>query len=159
MRQLFDSKGVALYGKGGSLVRKPGDYPQKRWRQKYPDRALAESLQLYGVSLEWYRAKEAEQHGLCALCGQPETATRNGKVKRLSVDHDHIFGTTCALLCSACNAGLAWLEKSAWRVKAEAYLRQHGRRAQIAVVHPPEPAKAAPPAVEDITPPADPIPF
>jgi hypothetical protein len=58
------------------------------WRRDNPDKALAALLRPYGVTVEWYREQEARQHGLCAICGQPETGMRNGKVKKLAVVFD-----------------------------------------------------------------------
>ena len=110
---------------------KSGDQHASRWRRRHPDRALAEALRPYGVTLEWYRAKEAEQHGLCAVCGQPETirkkGTKDGTIRRLVVDHDHVFGNACALVCHRCNMLLGWLEQAVLCKMGQAYLRSHGR--------------------------------
>lgn len=46
------------------------------------------------------------QEGVCAICRQPETATRGGQVKMLAVDHDHRSGEVRGLLCQRCNIGL-----------------------------------------------------
>ena len=97
----------------------------KKWRQDNPDKMLQQQLNQYGVTVEWYRAKEREQGGLCAICGQPETQQRNGKVKRLAVDHNHETGEARALLCTRCNQDLGVLENLDWREKAEAYLQSH----------------------------------
>ena len=43
------------------------------------------------------------QHGLCATCLHPETAKMNGKVIRLSADHDHKTGDFRGFLCDGCN--------------------------------------------------------
>jgi hypothetical protein len=48
-----------------------------------------------------------EQEGLCALCGKAEIATtREGNLKRLGVDHNHITGRVRGLLCTNCNMAL-----------------------------------------------------
>lgn len=99
----------------------------RNFRLNNPDGQLRITIAKYGVTVEWYRAKELEQHNGCAICGQPETATRNGKVMRLAVDHNHETGEARGLLCRACNRRLANLEDVAWRGRAEAYLRCHGR--------------------------------
>jgi hypothetical protein len=46
------------------------------------------------------------QNGKCKICKQAETATRNGRVKALAVDHDHETGEIRGLLCVQCNTGL-----------------------------------------------------
>jgi hypothetical protein len=99
-----------------------GSERQRRWRSDYPHRALAIELRAYGVTVEWYAEQERKQQGLCAICGQPETSTRNGKVKRLAVDHDHVTGVARALLCCKCNQWLGVIEMSEWIAKASAYL-------------------------------------
>lgn len=95
---------------------------QRNFRLNNPDGQLAIELVKYGVTVAWYREKEAEQHGLCAVCGCPEKAMRNGKVKRLAVDHNHVTGDARGLVCQACNMVLAWLENAEWRARADAYL-------------------------------------
>lgn len=62
--------------------------------------------QTYGLSREQYDEMVKEQDGKCALCGQPETFVRNGKVHELNVDHDHATGAIRALLCYHCNTGI-----------------------------------------------------
>jgi len=57
----------------------------------------------FGLSLDGYNQKFEKQKGLCALCGQPETITRRGKVILLAVDHDHATGINRDLLCGRCN--------------------------------------------------------
>jgi len=64
-------------------------------------------LQRYGLTLAAYEALLLGQAGLCAICRQTETATYRGRVKRLSVDHDHATGRVRGLLCHNCNVMLA----------------------------------------------------
>ncbi len=92
----------------------------RRWRNRHPDY----DFQKYGVTLEWYRAQEAKQLGLCAICGQPETVKRSGVVRRLCVDHNHITGAVRGLLCTTCNTRLG-LHESQWRERMDAYLAQY----------------------------------
>lgn len=60
----------------------------------------------YGLTLEQYNEMLAKQQGLCAICQEPETAKKNGKIKSLSVDHCHKTGKVRGLLCHACNTGI-----------------------------------------------------
>lgn len=84
------------------------------WQQKRraadPDYERNASLKkYYGVDLDWYRDKLAEQNGVCAICHQPETLKIKGRVVKLAVDHCHETGVTRGLLCSKCNRGLGLL--------------------------------------------------
>ncbi len=60
----------------------------------------------FGLTGEQYDAMVAAQGGVCAICRNPETATRQGIVKLLAVDHCHATGKIRGLLCNACNAML-----------------------------------------------------
>ena len=97
----------------------------RNFRENNPDGQLSHELKKYGVTVEWYRAQEAIQRKLCAVCGLPERAKRGGKVKRLAVDHDHATGRARALVCQMCNMHLAWLEDVTWRPQADAYLAKY----------------------------------
>lgn len=67
----------------------------------------------YKITVQYYAALKTEQSGVCACCGNPETARdhRKGKIKLLQVDHDHACcpsKKSCGkcvrgLLCSKCN--------------------------------------------------------
>lgn len=69
----------------------------------------------YGITLDEYNCRLTEQNGVCAACGEQETKTLNGKVNRLSVDHDHACcpeRRSCGkcirgLLCNRCNGVLS----------------------------------------------------
>ena len=79
----------------------------KRYRE-----ANVERLQQYdrarnfGIDLKQYGDMLLAQNGKCKICKQAETATRNGRVKALAVDHDHETGEIRGLLCVQCNTGL-----------------------------------------------------
>jgi hypothetical protein len=58
----------------------------------------------YGITAKTYDIMFQSQNGLCASCGQPETAvTCKGKERTLVVDHDHISGKVRQLICHRCN--------------------------------------------------------
>jgi hypothetical protein len=77
----------------------------------------------YGIEWEEYQQLREQQGGRCAICGLP--------CERLVVDHNHQTGRARALLCHACNAGLGWLENSAWLPRALAYLEAHREPPQM----------------------------
>jgi hypothetical protein len=83
----------------------------------------AELRRKFGLSLEDYNAMLEEQGGVCAICAQPETAIRQGRVLPLAVDHNHKTGALRGLLCTACNIGIGSLAESTERLNAAiAYL-------------------------------------
>lgn len=86
------------------------------------------TLRKYGITPEVYDAMHRAQGGLCAICGQPETAMREGRLRLLCVDHDHhgTLGQVRDLLCCRCNQGIALLgEDPAILRQAAAYLERH----------------------------------
>lgn len=54
----------------------------------------------YGLTVAEWEAMLEAQGGVCAICGEPETA-KNRTV--LAVDHDHATGRARGLLCHRCN--------------------------------------------------------
>jgi len=42
-----------------------------------------------------------QQRNVCAICGKPETAERNGKPRSLAVDHCHDTEKVRGLLCGS----------------------------------------------------------
>ena len=72
----------------------------------------------YGIDQDEYLAMLDGQGGVCAICAQPETATRRGEVKALSVDHDHATGAIRGLLCQNCNTAIGLLGDNPERLQA-----------------------------------------
>lgn len=67
----------------------------------------------------------AKQGGVCAGCGLPETATRNGRVIALSVDHIEGTKKVRGLLCRDCNIGIGVLKHDPDRLENLAkYIRR-----------------------------------
>jgi len=82
-----------------------------KWKSKNPDRERERNLAQFGLTIEDYDAMHEAQDGLCAICKQPETSNRDGKVYRLAVDHDHKTGKVRGLLCFKCNSAMGSFEK------------------------------------------------
>jgi hypothetical protein len=114
-----------VYGRTPAEKRAADQERKDRWARENPDKFLQIQLTPYGVTVEWYRAQEAKQGGVCAMCHQPETSMRNGKVRRLAVDHNHVTGEARGLLCDTCNVRLGFVEDPKWRAMMDAYLAQY----------------------------------
>lgn len=101
----------------------------KRYAQANPEATMDKQYQrYYGLTLSEYEAMVAARGGLCDICHRPESMTQRGKVKRLSVDHDHDTGAVRGLLCSACNRALGFFGDDVTRVAdAATYLAAHKR--------------------------------
>lgn len=86
-------------------------------------RALRDS---FGMSLDAYQEMLEAQNGKCAICNQPETHMRNGRIKALAVDHNHKTGAIRGLLCSDCNTAIGKLKDDPEIIrKAAQYLEHH----------------------------------
>ncbi len=80
----------------------------------------------YGITLEKYGKLHEKQGGVCAICGEPETAVQNGKFRPLSVDHKRGTKDVRGLLCSCCNTGIGGLRHSPHLLEAaKQYLKKH----------------------------------
>lgn len=60
----------------------------------------------YGITLDDYNELLDYQGGVCAICQQPETRLKHGKVISLCVEHNHKTGVVRGLTCQACNTGI-----------------------------------------------------
>ena len=83
-------------------------------------------LKKYGLTEDDYEAMVERQHGVCAICLQPERYidARTGLARRLAVDHDHKTFKVRGLLCGPCNRALGQYEDMPERLeRAAAYLR------------------------------------
>jgi len=56
------------------------------------------------------RANGSLPRSVCDICRRPERATRNGRVRLLTRDHDHSTGAWRGLLCSSCNVAIGLLQ-------------------------------------------------
>lgn len=98
------------------------------YRQEHADEVLASKLAWhYGLTVAQYRRMLKEQGGVCAICRRKDSAlNRQGRPRRLSVDHDHNTGEVRRLLCHYCNSliGMAKSDPAILRAAA-AYLEAH----------------------------------
>ena len=63
------------------------------------------------ISREDYLDLEKIQKGKCWICGEEEKTTRDGKIRKLSIDHNHETGKVRALLCNNCNFALGLVKE------------------------------------------------
>jgi Recombination endonuclease VII len=98
---------------------------QPDWVLHQKDRKLRTT---FGITLADYEAMRLKQGDLCAICKNPEWQKhQNGKVKQLSVDHDHATGKVRGLLCHRCNHALERVDThSGWLQAAAEYVRRYG---------------------------------
>lgn len=96
--------------------RNPGRFKeaQDRWIRNNPDKRKDHRLKcMYGIGLEEYKKMYEEQGGLCAICNRPAMVLDNkGRVRALSVDHDHITGKVRGLLCNKCNMAIGIMDSN-----------------------------------------------
>lgn len=101
-----------------------------KWALANPDKVKDARLKRkYGIGIDQYNQLYEEQNGLCAICGKPETSSsRNGKIKELSVDHNHRTSAVRGLLCMACNQSLGgFKDNPEYLDNAARYLRKYDR--------------------------------
>ena len=67
----------------------------------------------YGLTHEQFEQMKERQNGVCAICKQPETHVKRGRVCELSVDHNHDTGEVRGLLCNNCNRALGFFKDDA----------------------------------------------
>lgn len=74
----------------------------------------------YRITLDEYNQMFKQQHGVCAICKNPETRIdkRINRVSNLAVDHCHDTNKVRGLLCHACNAMLGQAGDSIDRLRS-----------------------------------------
>lgn len=77
--------------------------------------------------LECYDQLLKKQNNVCDICKMPNLTKRNGKIKRLAIDHAHDkYGKVRGLLCQFCNHGLGVFRDSIEILEsAIEYLKKH----------------------------------
>jgi hypothetical protein len=85
----------------GSLLNKATKrHPTSRWKSHIRKK--------FNLSEEDYIQMLEKQNEVCAICGQPESGTFKGSIRRLAVDHNHSTGEIRGLLCRRCNLGVGY---------------------------------------------------
>lgn len=79
----------------------------------------------YGITPDEHACRYLDQHGLCAICGDPERSERKTDgTGGLVVDHNHDTGAVRGLLCGRCNSAIGlladnieWLHSAIWYLR------------------------------------------
>ncbi len=82
----------------------------------------------YKITSIEYEQLVIAQNNKCSICDKPEISIdkTNGKLRDLSVDHNHETGKIRGLLCTGCNIGIGlFKENSQILKKAIEYLKIH----------------------------------
>ena len=104
--------------------------PQSRGQHKQAKRATHYRT-TYGITLGEYDKLNAFRQKGCWICGRP------GKLRGLSVDHNHKTGQIRGLLCQSCNRGLRWFSDDPTRLRnAATYLETSDQLMVTALTYP-----------------------
>ena len=102
---------------------------RRKWQQNYAKSGKQKHHNLarrFKMTLDDYKRMIFDQKGVCAICGNAETAMLCGKVKDLAVDHAHETGKVRELLCQKCNLGIAqFRENIGYLANAIVYIEKH----------------------------------
>jgi hypothetical protein len=100
---------------------------QKKDRKEKPAKYRDSDLRRdFGIDLGEYQRMHDQQGGTCAICKQPETVMRNGRIKWMAVDHNHATGAIRGILCSSCNQGIGKMRDDPALLRAAAdYIEKH----------------------------------
>lgn len=104
-----------------SIIRKEKYYEEiekqrkksREYRLKNPEKIRDTKLkQAYGVGVEYFNKKLAEQGGVCAGCCRDVKSVWCGREVNMSLDHDHTANSPRGILCIKCNRALGLLEEN-----------------------------------------------
>lgn len=87
-------------------------YMREYNRNKPEKRRNYDLKRFFGITLDEYNRLYDLQGGVCAICGNPESAlnARTREPRLLAVDHCHNSGKVRGLLCSCCNTAIGLLK-------------------------------------------------
>ena len=84
------------------------------YHERKPDVRANQRLRVYGISLEDKKRYIEMQGGVCPICGNDGSNSKNNE---LYVDHDHKTGDVRGLLCGRCNFALGQFDDDIERMK------------------------------------------
>lgn len=86
----------------------------KEYNKQNPETKKNQRLRAYGISLEDKKRYLEMQAGVCPICGDDGSNSKNSE---LYVDHDHQTGEVRGLLCGRCNFALGQFDDDIERMK------------------------------------------
>ena len=96
----------------------------RAWKWYHDNQHRAKNRQLkknFDITYDDYVQMLAKQNGVCAICSEKEAYKSNsgeGKLRDLSVDHNHQTGQIRGLLCAKCNAAIGMVKEEIPRLHA-----------------------------------------
>ena len=83
------------------------------YRKQNPEKIRDTRLRrAYGVGIEYFNSKLAEQNGVCAGCDRNFRNKWCGREVHMALDHDHCTNEPRGILCVKCNRALGLLEEN-----------------------------------------------
>lgn len=105
-------------------------------RKRYDGAAqhISKLQRLYAVDGAMFKAMLEKQRWKCVICKRAETKTYRGKIRNLSIDHDHVSGAMRGLVCGNCNTVLGYSHDSREILLAcVSYLEQHSEQPEYCI--------------------------
>jgi hypothetical protein len=101
------------------------------WKLKNPSYVKNHSLEAkYGISLDTYNIKLAQQDYRCAICYKHENDNAGGR--KLAVDHNHSTGQVRGLLCYHCNLAVGMLSDNKFNaLRVAEYLESYEKESTL----------------------------
>lgn len=103
----------------------------KQWQHKNTKKSRNAFLKRnYGITQTEYDNLLYLQHGVCAVCEQPETVrqAKDESIRPLVVDHCHATGKIRGLLCANCNSAEGYLKSNyVIALKMAEYIKRHSQ--------------------------------
>lgn len=78
----------------------------------------------YGVGLDWYNARYAEQDGKCGICRRPQSVF----AKRFAVDHDHAYKKVKVFTSLIADIWFSYADYLGQRFEHESYKKAEATR-------------------------------
>jgi len=107
-KEKFNKQHQEYCRKNYIVLKKKHDNYMKKYKNKFKRIRREYNLKRsFNMTLAEFDFLLKKQNNKCAICGKLESANSNiGKIRPLSVDHDHKTGKVRGLLCNKCNQAI-----------------------------------------------------